>query len=114
MGGIDRIGLATVNSLGKGVAHDTDEKTALRAFDAYFLGEMLKRSAPTNPTGLFDGGQAGRMYQDHLYQELARIIAEDGRFGLSSALEGTLASPSDAPGPETGPAEKAGEEEEES
>lgn len=100
MGDIDRIGLATVNSLGKGGARNTDEKTALRAFDAYFLGEMLKRSAPKDPSGLFDGGQAGRMYQDHLYQELARIIAEDGRFGLSKTLEGTLAPSAEEPEPE--------------
>lgn len=67
-----------------------DERTALKAFDAYFLGEILKQSAPQNPTGLLDGGEAGRMYQDHLYEELARIMAESGEFGIAKSLEGKL------------------------
>ncbi len=77
----------------------TDEKTALAAFDAYFLGEMLKQSAPRNPTGLLDGGQAGRMYQDHLYEELGRIMAESGEFGIAKSLEGKLTPAPDAGGP---------------
>ena len=105
MDGIDPIALATVNSLGKNVARDADEKTALRAFDAYFLGEMLKRTAPQNPTGLFDGGQAGRMYQDHYYEELARIIAQSGSFGVSGALEGRLGPRADD-APSADPAER--------
>ena len=90
MDGIDPIALATVNSLGKFIPKDTDEKTALKAFEAYFLGEMLRRTAPKDETGLFDGGSAGRMYQDHLYQEIARIVAEQGDFGLAKSLEGHL------------------------
>lgn len=90
MGEIDRIDLATINNLGKNVARGADEKQALKSFDAYFLGEMLKQSAPSNPTGLFDGGQAGRMYQEHFYQELAGIIANNGGFGLQESLAGQL------------------------
>ena len=86
----DRIGLATVHSLGKGVAREADEKQALKAFEAYFLGELLKQAAPQGGTGLFDGGQAGRMYRDHFYQELARVIAENGGLGLARELEGQL------------------------
>ena len=91
--------IPTVHSLGSAQTRGVDEKTALKAFDAYFLGEMLRRSAPQNPSGLFDGGQAGRMYQDHLYQELARIIAEKGDFGLAKSLEGKLGGPTDATDP---------------
>lgn len=87
---VEKIILPTVYSLGKGVARNVDEKTALRAFDAYFLGEMLRQSAPRSETSLFDGGQAGRMYRDHFYQELARIIAEKGDYGLARSLEGHL------------------------
>ncbi len=89
---IDQFRLPTVQSLGKVTGHNADEKTALRAFDAYFLGEMLRRSSSQNPTGLFDGGDAGRMYQDHFYQELARLIAEKGDFGLTRSLEGHLSN----------------------
>ena len=70
---IDRSLIPTIHDLGRARAEGSDEARALRAFDAYFLGELLKRSAPENPSGLFDGGQAGRMYRDHLYDELARM-----------------------------------------
>ena len=92
--------LPTIHNLGVKRVEPADEETALRAFDAYFLGEMLRRSAPQNPSGLFDGGQAGRMYQDHLYQELGRIIAENGDFGIASSLVGKLDPASKADGPD--------------
>jgi len=90
MGSLGKIDLPTVYSLGQGGGRKPVEEAALKAFDAYFLGEMLRQSRPTNTTGLFDGGQAGRMYQDHLYQEMARIIAEKGDFGMAASLKGTL------------------------
>ena len=87
---IDKIDVPTVSSLGKLTTRGIDEETALRAFDAYFIGEMLRQSAPKESSGLFDGGQAGRMYQDHWYQEMAKLIAEKGDFGLAGALKGSL------------------------
>lgn len=101
MDGITAPPLPTVHSLGKHVRKQADEKTALKSFEAYIVGEMLRRAAPRTEEGLFDGGQAGRMYQDHLYQEFARLIAEDGRFGLAAQLEGQLseeAEEEEAPG----------------
>ena len=89
--------LPTVYGLGQATPKEADEETALRSFDAYFIGEMLKRSAPEGQAGLFDGGQAGRMYRDHFYQELARIIAENSDFGVSSSLAGSLEAPLEAP-----------------
>ena len=103
MDGITAPPLPTVHSLGKHVRKENDEKTALKSFETYIVGEMLRRAAPRSEGGLFDGGQAGRMYQDHLYQEYARLIAEDGRFGLAAQLEGHLGgAPEEAAGPETG------------
>ncbi|MEZ4278078.1 MAG: rod-binding protein [Myxococcota bacterium] len=90
MGGIDPVGIATELSLGVRGEGKADEATALRSFEAYFLGEMLRISAPKNPTGLFDGGEAGRMYREHFYQELARIVAENGGVGIATSLEGQL------------------------
>ena len=97
--------LPTVNNLGRATSRNADESTALKSFDAYFVGEMLKRSAPQNPTGLFDGGEAGRMYQEHLYQEIARMVAEKGDFGLASSLQGALSGKgaSEAAAAEPGP-----------
>ena len=111
MDGITAPPLPTVHSLGKVVTKDTDEKTALKSFEAYIVGEMLRRAAPRSEGGLFDGGQAGRMYQDHLYQEFARLIAEDGRFGLAAQLEGQLLDEKQAAA-DARAADKADEEEE--
>ena len=90
MDGIDPTPIPTVHNLGRIVGKDADEKGALKSFEAYVLGDILKRTAPKDSTGLFDGGQAGRMYQDHFYQEIARVIAENGDFGLAKQLEGHL------------------------
>ncbi len=90
MGAVDRVSVATELSLGVRGEGKADEATALRSFEAYFLGEMLRISAPRNPTGLFDGGEAGRMYREHFYQELARIVAENGGVGIAASLEGQL------------------------
>ena len=93
MGAIESVGSATELSLGTQAGNEADEASALRSFEAYFLGELLRISAPSNPTGLFDGGQAGRMYQEHLYQELARLIADNGGVGFADSLAGQLSKP---------------------
>ena len=98
MDGIEPTPLPTVHSLGKVVTKDADERTALKSFEAYIVGEMLRRAAPQYPTGLSDGGQAGRMYQEHLYQEFARLIAEQGDFGLAKQMEGSLDPKGASPG----------------
>lgn len=90
MGAIDHLSVATELSLGTRGEGKADEATALRSFEAYFLGEMLRIAAPSNPTGLFDGGETGRMYREHFYQELARIIAENGGVGIATSLAGEL------------------------
>lgn len=93
MGSIDSVGSATELSLGMQSGEKADEASALRSFEAYFLGELLRISAPSNPSGLFDGGQAGRMYREHLYQEFARLIADNGGVGFASSLAGQLSKP---------------------
>ncbi|MBY0399080.1 rod-binding protein [Myxococcota bacterium] len=98
MKAIDSVGVMTELSLGKLPEGKTDEATALRNFEAYFLGEMLRIAAPENPNGLFDGGQAGRMYREHFHQELARIVAESGGVGLAASMAGQLSKPGEAAG----------------
>ena len=90
MGAIDSVASATELSLGTQSGGQADEASALRSFEAYFLGELLRIAAPSNPTGLFDGGQAGRMYREHFYQELARVIADNGGVGVATSLAGQL------------------------
>lgn len=98
--------LPTVHTLDRGAPREVDETTALRSFEAYVVGEMLRQALPQSETGLLSGGKAGRMYQEHLYQEFARLIAERGSFGLAAQLEGHLAREAEAaasPGAETAP-----------
>lgn len=95
MNAIDSVAIPTELSLGKRAEGKTDEATALRNFEAYFLGEMMRIASPENPTGLFDGGQAGRMYREHFHQELARTVAESGGVGLAASMAGQLTKPAD-------------------
>lgn len=64
----------------------TDGVKALREFDSYFLAQILKGSQASSEEHLLDGGSAGRMYRDYFYQELARVLAEQGGFGLTEQL----------------------------
>jgi len=84
--------IPTWRNVGAAGSAEVSEADALRSFDAYFLGEMLKRATPSSSgEGLgLDGGQGGRMYRDFLHEELARIIAENGEFGLAASLEGRI------------------------
>ena len=92
MNAIDAVASPTELSLGNpnGTGKKADEAAALRSFEAYFLGEMLRIAAPKDSSGPLDGGQAGRMYREHFHQELARLIADHGGIGLAKALEGQL------------------------
>jgi len=90
MGEVAGVTLQTELSLGNRSGRKADEAEALQSFEAYFVGELLRIAAPSNPSGLFDGGQAGRMYREHLYQEFARVIAENGGLGLATSLAGQL------------------------
>lgn len=107
MGALSAIGAPTELALGKRGEGQADEATALRSFEAYFLGELLRIATPEDSTGLFDGGQAGRMYREHFFQELARIVAESGGVGLADSLAGRL-SKEPAVGEDDRPEPKAG------
>jgi Rod binding domain-containing protein len=92
MNALDAVASPTELSLGNanGQAKKADEAAALRSFEAYFLGEMLRIAAPQDSSGPMDGGQAGQMYRENFHQELARLIADHGGVGLAKALEGQL------------------------
>lgn len=117
MNAIDALASPTELSLGHANGQKkADEAAALRSFEAYFLGEMLRIAAPKDSSGPLDGGQAGRMYREHFHQELARLIADHGGVGLATALDGQLEKKgAGAHGAETGegadPAPAMGSEE---
>ncbi len=66
---------------------------ALREFDAYFLAQILKGAESASEEHMLDGGSAGRMYRDHFYDELARVLSEKGGFGITEQLKDSLRGP---------------------
>lgn len=60
---------------------------AVREFEAYFVGEML-RSATRTPLGEggLDGGPQARMYRELFYQEIARLATAQGGLGLGALI----------------------------
>ncbi len=61
---------------------------AASEFEALLLGTLLKSGTqPIGGRSLLDGGSAGRMYRELLYQELARQATRDGAFGIGQLLE---------------------------
>lgn len=81
-----------------------DGVEALREFDAYFLAQILKGAQASSEEHLLDGGSAGRMYRDHFYEEIARVLAEQGEFGLTNQLRDSF--------PKSGSPDSAAEREE--
>ena len=73
-----------------------DRNLALEAagrFEALLLGTLLR--AGTRPIGgkaLLDGGSAGRMYREMLFEELARKATLQGGFGLKQLIERSAGS----------------------
>ncbi len=98
IGALSQHGVQTLSSsLRLRKVETADESVALREFDSYFLGEMLRIAAkPAQEEGFMDGGSAGRMYRDFFLQEIARIVAKHGDFGVAGQLTGELQVASDA------------------
>ncbi len=69
-------------------ARDVKIGEAARAFEAHYVGQLLKTGTkPVTGEGYLDGGPAGRMYREMFYQELARIASQRGGFGVADAIE---------------------------
>jgi Rod binding domain-containing protein len=66
-------------------------KAAIEDFEAYLIGEMLRRATKSEMgNSLLSGGEAGRMYQELFYEEIGRVAARSGGFGLGDALADSL------------------------
>ncbi|MBN1699482.1 MAG: rod-binding protein [Spirochaetales bacterium] len=66
---------------------------ACREFEAIYIKQMLDVMRKTvNKTGLLDGGFAQDVFEDMLYDEYAKKMAENAGFGLSDALYKQLSS----------------------
>ena len=90
MSTIDPIDVATLTSREPAV---TTEAEALESFDSYMVGEFLRLASQPmlgEEEQIMSGGHAGRMYRDFYFQELGRIAASEGHFGMRAELEGHL------------------------
>jgi Rod binding domain-containing protein len=60
-------------------------------FEAIFLKQMLNSMRRTvEKTGLLDGGMAEEIFEDMLYDEYAKKMAETANFGLAAMIYGQL------------------------
>jgi len=80
-------------------AKQIDKKSNLykvcQDFEAIFIKQMLNVMRKTiNKTGLLDGGYAEEIFEDMLYDEYAKKMAENAQFGLSDKLYNQLAQQS--------------------
>ncbi len=56
-------------------------------FESFLLGRILRQA--TQPIGgetLLDGGSAGRMYRELLYEEMSRVAAEQRSLGIAEMV----------------------------
>ncbi|MFQ5416757.1 MAG: rod-binding protein [Myxococcota bacterium] len=66
-----------------------DLAQAAREFEGYLVGAMMRvGTRPLSGESLLDGGSAGRMYREQLYEEVARLAARGEGFGIARLLEG--------------------------
>lgn len=79
---------------------DRDLWQIAEAFEAVFLGEMLKHTGLGRMPEQFNGGVGERGFSDMLVQEYAAEIARDGSIGLAEHIHRSLlAKAGEAPQP---------------
>lgn len=71
---------------------EADKRTrdAAKAFEAAFLGEMLKYTGINAMPDAFGGGAGEEAFGSFLTQEYARLIAERGGIGIAEQVFETL------------------------
>ncbi len=82
-------------ALGAAAALAAREEVSLREvareFEGLLIGQLMRQaSAPLPGTSPLDGGSAARMYREQFFQEVARLAAERGGFGLAESIERQL------------------------
>ncbi len=66
---------------------------ACQDFESLFIKQMLDVMRKTvSKDGLLDGGMAEDLYQDMLYDEYAKKMAETGQFGLAQMIYNQVSS----------------------
>jgi Rod binding domain-containing protein len=57
-----------------------------REFESIFTHQLLKAMGESMPEGLFGDGLASDIYQDMLFQAMARAMADSGALGIGDAV----------------------------
>lgn len=85
--GLDRLAPTGRPAGDTGAASRAVLDRAARGFEAYFVGELLRRAGASSAgAGLLDGGQAGVMYRDLLQQEIARRATAGRGLGFADLI----------------------------
>ena len=62
-------------------------KEACRDFEALFIKQMLDTMRKTvNKSGMLDGGMAEDIFEDMLYDDYAKSMADTGSFGIAKMM----------------------------
>ncbi len=77
----------TVPPRTEGVADQDKLREACVDFESIFIKQMLDSMKKTvNKTGLVDGGFAEEIYQDMLYDEYAKEMAQTANLGIADMM----------------------------
>ena len=83
-----------LNSMKSGRLSDAESiklKEACRDFEALFIKQMLDTMRKTvNKSGLLDGGMAEDVFEDMLYDEYSKSMADTGSFGIAKLMYSEL------------------------
>ncbi len=84
-----------LNSMKNGKLNNAESeklKEACRDFEALFIKQMLDTMKKTvNKSGLLDGGMAENIFEDMLYDEYSKSMADTGSFGIARLMYDELA-----------------------
>ena len=85
---------SSINSIkkdGMSEMEATKLKEACRDFEALFIKQMLDTMRKTvNKSGMLDGGMAEDVFEDMLYDEYSKSMADTGDFGIAKLMYSEL------------------------
>jgi Rod binding domain-containing protein len=60
---------------------------AIREFEGWFAGEMLRLASRASAgAGALGGGSGGRLYREMFFEQIGRLVARSGGLGLARSL----------------------------
>lgn len=88
---VERVAEAARRTQAAGVDKTSPLYKVCVEFEAIFIKQMLSSMRKTvEKSGLLDGGLAGEFFEDMLYDEYAKKMAESANFGLAAMIYGQV------------------------